>query len=42
VRVMEKLGLRREPIRAKDHVRRGGELIDEAVYAVDLTTVDRG
>jgi [ribosomal protein S5]-alanine N-acetyltransferase len=36
LRVMEKLGMRRETIRTQDHVGRDGELVDEVVYALDL------
>jgi [ribosomal protein S5]-alanine N-acetyltransferase len=36
LRVMEKLGMEREAVRVGDHVGRGGELVDEVVYAVSL------
>jgi RimJ/RimL family protein N-acetyltransferase len=34
LRVLEKLGMQREILRARDHVGRGGELIDEVVYGL--------
>jgi ribosomal-protein-alanine N-acetyltransferase len=37
LRVLEKLGLRREIIRARDHLGRNGEPVDEVVYGLDLT-----
>jgi RimJ/RimL family protein N-acetyltransferase len=36
-RVMEKLGMQREALRAGDHVGRNGELIDEVVYGLGVT-----
>jgi ribosomal-protein-alanine N-acetyltransferase len=36
-RVLEKLGMRREGLRARDHVGRDGALVDEVVYGLDLT-----
>jgi len=36
-RVLEKLGMLREALRVGDHVGRGGELVDEIVYGLDLT-----
>jgi ribosomal-protein-alanine N-acetyltransferase len=37
LRVLEKVGLRREIIRARDHLGRNGEPVDEVVYRLDLT-----
>ena len=39
VRVLEKLGMQRETVRAGDHVGRDGELVDELVYALNLQPV---
>ena len=36
LRVMEKLGMERATVRVGDHVGRGGELVDEVVYAVSI------
>jgi len=36
-RVLEKLGMKREALRAGDHVGRGGELIDEVVYGLSIS-----
>ena len=36
-RVLEKLGMLREALRVGDHAGRGGELVDEIVYGLDLT-----
>jgi len=36
-RVLEKLGMQRETLRAGDHVGRFGELVDEVVYGLNLT-----
>ena len=38
-RVLEKLGMQREALRAKDHIGRAGEMVDEVVYGLNL---DRG
>ncbi len=35
--VLRKLGMQREALRARDHVGRGGEPVDEVVYGVDVT-----
>jgi ribosomal-protein-alanine N-acetyltransferase len=35
-RVLEKLGMLREGLRVRDHIGRDGELIDEAMYGVNL------
>jgi ribosomal-protein-alanine N-acetyltransferase len=37
LRVLETLGLQREVIRARDHLGRNGEPVDEVVYGLDLT-----
>lgn len=34
IRVMEKLGMQREAVRAGDHVGRDGALVDEVVYGM--------
>ena len=41
-RVLEKLGMRCESVRVADHVGRGGMMVDEAVYGVDLVLGQRG
>jgi ribosomal-protein-alanine N-acetyltransferase len=35
-RVLEKLGMQEEALRAGDHTGRGGEIVDEVVYGVSL------
>lgn len=35
-RVLEKLGMRYDSVRARDHVGRDGEWVDEVVYVLDL------
>jgi ribosomal-protein-alanine N-acetyltransferase len=37
-RIMEKLGMRREAIRYRDHVGHDGELVDEVVYGLELAS----
>jgi len=36
-RVLEKLGMQREAVRAEDHVGRDGNPVDEVVYGLNLT-----
>jgi ribosomal-protein-alanine N-acetyltransferase len=39
-RVLEKLGMQPEAVRVGDHVGRGGELVDEMVYGLNLAPID--
>jgi RimJ/RimL family protein N-acetyltransferase len=39
-RVLEKLGMQREEVRVGDHIGRAGELVDEVVYGLNLTSTD--
>jgi ribosomal-protein-alanine N-acetyltransferase len=41
-RVMEKLGMVREELRAGDHIGRDGQLVDEVVYGLAVAATDLG
>jgi ribosomal-protein-alanine N-acetyltransferase len=38
LRVLERLGMQREALRAGDHIGRGGEIVDEVVYGLNLAS----
>jgi [ribosomal protein S5]-alanine N-acetyltransferase len=40
-RVLEKLGMQQEALRAGDHVGREGEIVDEVVYGLNLAPKDK-